>query len=137
MLALRVQSRRSRRRDSRTQRHLDLQSAVLHATGDHDGPGGDVVVVIESDLKPVRVARQTGHRPRRNEPCPELDRLQHRRPGQLAAGDSAWEAEVVLDPRRSAGLPSQSDILSDDDIESFGGPVDGSGQACRSSADYQ
>src|SRR3954470_23149908 len=39
----------------------DFQSAVLHATGDDDGPGGDIVVVIESDLKAVRVARQSGY----------------------------------------------------------------------------
>ena len=115
----------------------DLQSAVLHAAGDDDGPGGDVVLVVEADLEPVRVARQSGHRPGRDEPGPELDRLQHRRPGQLAAGDAAWEAEVVLDPRRRAGLPSQGDTLGDDDIEPFGGPVDGSGQARRAGADDQ
>ena len=115
----------------------DLQPAVLHAAGDDHGPGGDVVVVVEPDLEPVRVARQSGHRPRRDEPRPELDRLQHRRPGQLAAGDPAREAEVVLDPRRRAGLPSQRDVLDDDDIESLGGPVDGGGQAGRPGADDQ
>ena len=36
----------------------DLQPAVLDAAGDDDGPGGDVVVVVEPDPEPVRVARR-------------------------------------------------------------------------------
>src|SRR5919106_4207186 len=35
-----------------------LQAPVLDAAGDHDGSGGDIVVVIEPDLESVRAARQ-------------------------------------------------------------------------------
>jgi len=66
-----------------------------------------------------------------------LTALQHRRPGQLAAGDPAREAEVVLDPRRRAGLPAQGDVLDDDHVEPFGCSVDGGGQARRPGADDQ
>ena len=34
----------------------DLQAAVLDAAGDDDGAGGDIGVVIEPDLEPVRAA---------------------------------------------------------------------------------
>ena len=113
----------------------DLQAPVPDAAGDDDGPGGDIVVVIEPDRESVRAARQPGHRSRRDQPRPELDGLQQRRPGQLAAGDPAWKAEVVLDPRRRAGLPAEGDVLDDDDVKSLGGSIDGSRQARWTGAD--
>jgi hypothetical protein len=66
---------------------------------------------------------------------PEPPRLLERAARQLLSGDARWEAEVVLDPRRGAGLPAGRLALDHDRAQSLRGAVHRSRQSCRARAD--
>ena len=55
----------------------------------------------------------------------EPARLLQRAPGELVAGDAVGEAEVVLDPRRRAGLAAGRLALDDDRAQALRGAVHG------------
>ena len=105
-----------------------VQAPIPDAAGDDHGARHDVALVVEPDAEASGHLRQPrdgagGHQPR-----PELDGLQHRGPRQLGPGNAPVEAEVVLDPRRAAGLAPDGDVLDDDHVQPLRGPIDGGRQ---------
>ena len=74
-------------------------------------------------------------RPRDQDLGAEPPRLLQRAARQLVAGDAGREAEVVLDPRRGAGLAAGRLALDDDRAQALRGAVDGRGQAGGPGAD--
>ena len=74
-------------------------------------------------------------RPRHEHLGAEAPRLLQRAARQLVAGDARGEAEVVLDPRRRAGLAAGRLALDHDRAQALRRPVHGGGQPRRPAAD--
>ena len=66
---------------------------------------------------------------------PEAAGLGHGPTRQVGAGQAGREAQVVVDPRRRAGLASRGLALHHQGLEPLGGAVDGGGQARRPATD--
>src|SRR6185295_15945266 len=73
----------------------DVEPPVLGSGGDHDGAGSRRLAVRELDLVPARLALQAHRRSRHRQLRPELERLDARPLGELAARDPRGETEVV------------------------------------------
>ena len=65
---------------------------------------------------------------------PEFLRLVVGARHQGHAADAGWESQVVLDPRRGAGLPAKCAAVEHQHGESFRPRIDRGGEACRPSA---
>ena len=67
---------------------------------------------------------------------PELLRLHEGAAGEGATRDSSGKAQVVLDPRAGAGLPTIGAAVEHDDVQAFRGRIDGGCQARRPGPDH-
>ena len=112
--------------------HVEL--AVAGARGDDHRPAVDDLAALECDREVVRLAAQLQRSRRDDQARAKAPRLELRPLRQLAAGDAGGEAEVVLDPRRGAGLPAERDGVDRLGVEPFRGTVERGGQARRAAA---
>ena len=113
---------------------LDRQVPPGDAGGDDDRAGAEDVASVQGDG--ARGCVDAGDRARDEHLGPEPLRLLMGAAAELLARDAGGEAEVVLDPRRRAGLPAGRLALDDDRAQALGGAVDGRGETGRSAADH-
>ena len=91
------------------------------------------VAAVEVDRARRRV--EAGDRPRDEDLGAEPARLLQRALAELVARDAGREAEIVLDPRRRAGLAAGRLALDHDRAQALRGAVHGGGEAGRPAAD--
>jgi hypothetical protein len=92
-----------------------------------------VAAAVESDFARRRI--DAGDQARDQDFRAEPTRLLERAAGKLVARDPIRKAEIVLDPRRHAGLSPRDLALDDNRAQPFGCAVDRRRQARRSAAD--
>ena len=111
----------------------DRQLAPGDAAGEDDRLRADHVAAVEVDLLGGRVdpLELAGHEDLGAEPAGLLERAA----GELVAGDAVGEAEVVLDPRRRAGLAARRLALDDERAQALRRAVDRGGEARGPGAD--
>ena len=112
---------------------LDRQPPPRDAAGEDDRPRPQDVAAVEVHLARRRVDPRD--RPRDEDLGAEPPRLLQRAARQLVARDARREAEVVLDPRRRAGLAAGRLALDHDRPQPLRGAVDGRGEPGRPGAD--
>lgn len=116
---------------------LDRQPAVLRTGGEDDGARGDHVTVFQPD-DVASVPRFERDRPiRRRRPGIELPRLGDGAARQLGSADTGGKPQVVLDPARRAGLPTQGRALDNQRFEALGRSVDRRSETRRPSAHHE
>jgi DNA-binding SARP family transcriptional activator len=115
----------------------NVEASVVRAgRGDHRA-GLDSRAVRQQDRRPAPVGQiKTGGGTGREDLYPELQRLDHREPGQGLAADALREAEVVLDAGTLGGLPTDAGAVEQRGDQAFGRGVDGGGQAGGPAADH-
>ena len=112
---------------------LDRQPPPRDAAGEDDRPRPQDVAAVEVHLAGRGVDPRD--RPRDEDLGAEPPRLLQRAARQLVARDARREAEVVLDPRRRAGLAARRLPLDHDRAQALRCSVDGRGQPGRARAD--
>ena len=112
---------------------LDRQVPPRDTAGEHDRPRLQDVAAVEVQMAPGRV--DPGDRPGDEDLGTEPAGLLQRPGRQLVARHSRRKAEVVLDPRRRAGLAARRLPLDHDRSQSFRGPVHRGGEPRRAAAD--
>ena len=113
---------------------LDRQPPPGDAAGEDDRPRPQDVAAVEVHL-PRAPASMRVDRARHEDLRAEPPRLLQRAAGQLVARDAGREAEVVLDPRRGAGLAARRLALDDDRAQALRRAVHRGGQPRRAGAD--
>ena len=86
---------------------VDLEAAIAGAGGKHDGAGLDALAGGELDVARLVAALELHRFVGNGDLDPELLRLAEGAAHQRHAGDAGREAEVILDPRRGAGLAAE------------------------------
>ena len=112
---------------------VDLEPPPRDAAGEDDRARAQDVAAVEVHVTGRRVDPRD--RARDEDLGTQPVCLLERPAGQFAARDARGEAEVVLDPRGRARLPSRRLALDRDRSQAFGRAVDGGCQTGRSSAD--
>jgi hypothetical protein len=120
----------------------DIRPAIAGPGGDHHGARLHPTAIRELD--PPRIAGlpfaaaaiEPRHLERDGELGAELVRLVERASGQRHARDAGGKAEIVLDPRRGAGLSAERALVEHQHREPLGGGVDRGGEAGRPGADH-
>ena len=106
---------------------LDRELPPGDAAGEDDRPRAQDVAAVEVHL--ARRGVDPRDRPGDEDLGAEPARLLQRAARELVARDARREAEVVLDPRRGAGLAARRLALDHDRPQALRGAVDGRGQA--------
>ncbi len=101
-----------------------------------DRLGGNRAAVAEPDGLGRAAHLNAGHLARRQQLRAELDSLPPRPVGELAAGHSVGEAEVVLDAARLARLAAGGVLLDEDGAQALGRAVDRRAEAARAAAHH-
>ena len=112
---------------------LDRQLPPGDAAGEDDRPRAQDVAAVEVHL--ARRGVDPRDRPGDEDLGAEPPRLLQRAARQLVARDARREAEVVLDPRRGAGLAAGRLALDDDRAQALRRAVHGGGEARGPGAD--
>ena len=118
---------------------LGRQPAIVGARGQDHGSALHALAVGELDLaqaRPVRGSDDLRGLVDAGDDGAELARLQRRAPGEVGAGETGGEAEVVLDASARARLAARGEALDHQGAETLGGGVDGSGQPGRTAAEH-
>ena len=102
---------------------LDRELPPRDAAGEDDRPRAQDVAAVEVHL--ARRGVDPRDRARDEDLGAEPPRLLQRAARELVARDAGREAEVVLDPRRGAGLAAGRLALDDDRAQPLGRAVDG------------
>ena len=112
---------------------VDREPPPRHPAGEDDRPRPQHVAAVEVDLarRGVDPLDRAGDEDLRAEPA----RLLERAAGELVAGHAGREAEVVLDPRRRAGLAAGRLALDDDRAQPLRRAVHRRGEAGGAGAD--
>ncbi len=110
---------------------LDVEAAVTGAAGRDHRPAGDGGAVGQIGHQVPGVLPQGDCRTRHAQLGAELLSLDEPSLGEVAARDAGGEAEVVLDPRASAGLAAGRHHFYAEGVQPFGGPIDSRGQPSR------
>ena len=113
---------------------LDREPPPRDAAGEDDRPRAQDVAAVEVHLARRR-RRSASIVPRDEDLGAEPPRLLQRAARQLVARHARREAEVVLDPRRRAGLAARRLALDDDRPQALRRAVHGGGQPGRPGAD--
>jgi hypothetical protein len=114
---------------------VDVQLSPRDSAGEDDRRRAQDVAAVETHM--VVDGVDVRDLPRDDDLGAEPPCLLQRPSGELVAGDAAREAEIVLDARRRARLPSRCLALDHDRPETLGGPVDGCRQARPAAAHDQ
>ena len=112
---------------------LDRELPPRDAAREDDRPPAEHVAAVEVHLTRVRVDARD--RARDEDLGAEPPRLLERAARELVAGDARREAEVVLDPRRRAGLAARGLALDDDRPQPLRRAVHRGGEPGRAGAD--
>jgi hypothetical protein len=116
---------------------LDCEATILRTAGENDRSCAHALAVGQSQHDAaVAVLRLEARHLRRNRRLdPEFLRLGIGAGHQRHAADAGREAEIVLDPRRRAGLAAERAAIEHDRREAFGRRVDRRGKTGRPGAD--
>ena len=112
---------------------FDRHPPPRHAGGEDQALRPHALVAVEEDLAALRV--DPGDGARHQDLGAEAARLLQRAAGQLVARDAVRKAEVVLDPRRGAGLAARRLALDHQRAQALGGAVHRRRQPRRPAAD--
>ena len=117
---------------------LGRQPPIVGARGQDHATALNALAVPELDLaQPVRSGfRDLIRLVDAGDDRAELARLQRRAPGEIGAGETGGEAEVVLDAGTGAGLATRSEALDHQGAEALRGGVDRSGQPGRTATEH-
>ena len=114
---------------------VDLEPAVARAGGEHDDARLHPLAGREQDVARVVAAFELHRFVGNGDLDPELLRLAERAAHQRHAGNAGREAEVILDPRRGAGLAAERAAIDGEHRQPFGAGVDGGREPGRPGAD--
>ena len=105
----------------------------LDSGGDNDGVRRQLLFIVEHDAAGVRIDADdfAGD----EDLCSEPLGLPVRTARELGAGNPAWKAEVVLDPRRCLRLAARRFLFNDDRAQTLRGAIHGGGETRRAAAD--
>ena len=101
-----------------------------------DAPPAQIGLVVEANQIVPVLPGQCRRPPRHRDPGAELHRLHLGPERQVAAGDPRREAEIVLDPRRGAGLPADRQIVDGDRRQTLRCAIDRGRQPGGTGADH-
>ena len=109
------------RRPSKCVQVGDGEAAVARAAGDDHRAGAHGLAVgqVDAEARPVPLARRAGLVGDGHLDA-ELQRLVVGRRHQRHAGDAGGKAEIVLDPRRGAGLAAEGPAVQRQDRQALG-----------------
>jgi hypothetical protein len=116
----------------------NVGALVGRARGDHDGPRRDLRATRKRERQALATALKPLHAYRDGHLGSKFKRLVECPTGQRLPRDAGRKAQIILDPRRSAGLTAHGTVIENDRREAFRSAVDGcrqSGWTCADDGD--